>query len=84
MPGDLEHTGYHSLTGIRIAWIIPVVMATLRGYSQADFSVPDTICIDQEVIMENLSRDAETYYWNFCSGNLIYDPEGENLPNPEP
>ncbi len=82
MPGGLEHTGYRGLTGIRIAWIIPVVMAALKGYSQADFSVPDTLCIDQDVIMENFSRDADTYYWNFCSGNLVYDPQGENLPNP--
>ena len=25
----------------------------------------------------NLSRDASSYYWNFCSGNLSYVPEGE-------
>ncbi len=51
-------------------------------FGQADFSVPDTICIDDSVTIQNLSRDAQTYYWNFCSGNLIYNPEGNNLPNP--
>jgi len=50
--------------------------------AQADFSIPDTICIDNSVTIENLSRDADTYYWNFCSGNLINDPGGENFANP--
>jgi gliding motility-associated-like protein len=59
--------------------ILPMAMA---GYGQADFSIPDTICIDKSVTIENQSRDAETYYWNFCSGNLVYDPGGENIPNP--
>lgn len=28
---------------------------------------------------ENYSRDAASYYWNFCSGNLLYMPEGEKI-----
>lgn len=51
-------------------------------FCQADFSIPDTICINQSLTIENNSRQAGTYYWNFCSGNLILDPQGENLPNP--
>lgn len=49
--------------------------------AQALFTAQDTICIDDSVIISNQSRDASTYYWNFCSGNLAYNPEGENLPN---
>lgn len=64
-------------TLLRIFILIPWIT-----FGQANFSIPDTICIDDTLIIENLSRDAQTYYWNFCSGNLIYDPAGENLPNP--
>ena len=64
-----------------ILWIF-LVFLSWDSFGQADFSIPDTICIDDTLNIQNLSRDAQTYYWNFCSGNLIYDPAGENLPNP--
>ena len=67
-------------------WLKPTAIMLLlmaaKVYGQADFSIPDTICIDKSVTIENLSREAETYYWNFCSGNLINDPGGENFANP--
>ena len=49
-------------------------------FAQASFEVKDTVCIGEMIQITNLSRDAGTYYWNFCSGNLYYDPEGENMP----
>ncbi len=51
------------------------------GRAQVDFSVPDTVCIRDSMQAVNLSREASSYYWNFCSGNLAYVPEGENLTN---
>jgi gliding motility-associated-like protein len=62
--------------------LLLLVFLSWNSFGQADFSIPDTICIDDTLVIQNLSRDAQTYYWNFCSGNLIYDPAGENLPNP--
>ncbi len=59
-----------------------MLLAAGSAFGQADFAIPDTICINDSVVIDNLSRDAGTYYWNFCSGNLIHDPAGENLPNP--
>lgn len=50
--------------------------------SQISFEVSDTVCINDSVIITNTSREASTYYWNFCSGNLLYDPGGENIPDP--
>lgn len=50
-------------------------------YGQAYFTAPDTVCIDDSIMISNQSRDASTYYWNFCSGNLSYYPAGENLGN---
>jgi gliding motility-associated-like protein len=49
--------------------------------SQASFIIPDTICIYDSVIIINNSRTASTYYWNFCTGNIINAPQGENLQN---
>jgi gliding motility-associated-like protein len=49
--------------------------------SQVSFVIPDTICIYDSVIIINNSRTASTYYWNFCTGNIINTPQGENLQN---
>lgn len=48
---------------------------------QASFLIPDTICIYDSVTIINNSRTANTYYWNFCTGNIINTPQGENLQN---
>jgi gliding motility-associated-like protein len=58
------------------------LLAPEPAFPQASFEVRDTVCIDEMVTITNTSRDASTYYWNFCSGNLFYSPEGDNLPNP--
>ncbi len=68
--------------GLIIAAIAGILFLDFSGgniLAQADFSIPDTICINDSVVIQNLSRNADTYYWNFCSGNLIHDPGGENL-----
>lgn len=68
------------LTRILIIFIfLSFVITQING--QAIFSVPDTVCIDDTVVIKNESGNASTYYWNFCSGNLAYNPEGENLGN---
>ncbi len=46
-----------------------------------DFEIPDTVCINDSMQVINRSGDASSYYWNFCSGNLAYIPEGENMTN---
>ncbi len=55
-------------------------MMPLTVLSQASFVVKDTACMDETVSITNLSGDAGSYYWNFCSGNLYYPPEGNTLP----
>ena len=56
--------------------LIPVIT-----FSQVSFDVKDTACIDEMITITNNSRNADSYYWNFCSGNLYYTPEGDNLPH---
>jgi gliding motility-associated-like protein len=56
-------------------------MMPVIAFSQASFEVKDTACIDEMISITNNSREAGTYYWNFCSGNLYYSPEGTILPD---
>ena len=47
-----------------------------------DFSAPDTVCVGQNVSLNNLTGSCvTTNYWNFCSGNLDDTPIGTNLGN---
>jgi gliding motility-associated-like protein len=48
----------------------------------ADFSVTDTVCLGNPVIIQNYSQDATTYHWNFCSGNTYYQPVAKNIGDP--
>jgi gliding motility-associated-like protein len=67
---------------VRLAFIL-FILNTFKGYPQASFEVKDTICNNDSVYIINTSRQADTYYWSFCSGNLTYTPEGETLQNQE-
>ncbi len=60
---------------------VPILTTSFDCKAQAFFTAQDTICIDDSVSIFNRSREAATYYWNFCSGNLAYEPEGTNLSN---
>ena len=51
-------------------------------YAQANFFVKDTICSEEPFSPLNTSTGKpSTWFWHFCSGNLNYSPEGENLGN---
>ncbi|MEI8048077.1 MAG: SBBP repeat-containing protein, partial [Bacteroidota bacterium] len=47
----------------------------------ADFNLPDTVCVNQNISIQNTSTGGSSYYWNFCSGNLSTVPIGVNLGN---
>lgn len=47
-----------------------------------DFILPDSLCINKDVIITNLSQGATTYLWNFCSANVSQPPLGLNLDTP--
>ncbi len=82
----LKRAGRKTIDGLnrRVGSYLAIISLALpaQAFSQASFEVKDTVCIDEMITITNHSRDAGTYYWNFCSGNLFYSPEGENLPNP--
>lgn len=57
-----------------------LVNSTLSG-QVADFVIPDTVCINDDISIQNTSVGGSSYYWNFCSGNLAQTPIGINLGN---
>jgi len=55
------------------------IAATSQLYAQL-FTVPDTVCVNQNVtIINNTPLPDATYYWGFCSGYLSAMPEGSNM-----
>jgi len=47
----------------------------------ASFIIPDTVCVNQSITIQNTTTGGSTYYWNFCSGNLSNNPIGINMGN---
>src|SRR4051812_43331031 len=58
------------------------VFAQNRVNSVPSFSIPDTVCVNTPVSINNTSTDATSYYWNFCVANINTPPVGVNLNNP--
>ncbi|HPS62526.1 MAG TPA: gliding motility-associated C-terminal domain-containing protein, partial [Bacteroidales bacterium] len=49
----------------------------------ADFTIPDTVCEDNPVVISNVQPvNATSYQWNFCTGNASGVPDGVNIGNP--
>jgi gliding motility-associated-like protein len=59
-----------------------VAQVMKNSATSADFSIPDSACVDQPVIITNLSQGATTYFWKFCSGTTTQNPIGKNFGNP--
>jgi len=47
----------------------------------AQFTAPDTVCVNQPIHIQNTSTGGSNWFWNFCSGNLFSTPTFTNLPN---
>ncbi|OQP59962.1 hypothetical protein A3860_35560 [Niastella vici] len=48
----------------------------------AQFTTPDTVCVNTPVNITNLSLGASTYYWNFCVADVNTPPAAVNIGNP--
>jgi gliding motility-associated-like protein len=48
----------------------------------ADFSMPDTVCLNDDITISNLSQGATTYFWKFCTGDPLTNMQGIDLGNP--
>ncbi|MGN6213146.1 LamG-like jellyroll fold domain-containing protein [Parafilimonas sp.] len=48
----------------------------------ANFTGPDTVCINNPVQFSNLSAGASNYYWSFCTAGFNTTPLAKNIGNP--
>ena len=48
----------------------------------ADFTAPDTVYTGMPVNITNTTTGGSSWYWSFCSGNVLSDPVGTNIGNP--
>ncbi len=68
------------LQTLLLIWVL--FPATLLGQI-ADFTIPDTVCEDNPVVISNVQPvSATSYQWNFCTGNASGVPDGINIGNP--
>lgn len=42
----------------------------------ADFTAPDTVCVNTPVTITNLTQGASTWFWKFCPGTPLSNPYG--------
>lgn len=61
---------------------IMVLPAPALHAQVAGFTSPDTVYTNQPVTISNTSTGGTTWYWNFCPGNSLLNPEGTNIGNP--
>lgn len=70
----------------RMVILLCVFMIFTRGFAQPtvqpDFTIPDTVCINEPVTIVNNSVNASSYYWNFCVANINQSPTATNIGNP--
>jgi gliding motility-associated-like protein len=66
----------------RYPLLFSLLILNFSLFSQiADFNMPDTVCINQSISIQNTSTGGTSFYWNFCSGNLANTPLGLNMGN---
>lgn len=57
------------------------IVVTVPNIVEADFSVPDSVCVNEPINIQNLTRGGSNFYWNFCVADVNQTPVGENLGN---
>ncbi|TMI62425.1 MAG: gliding motility-associated C-terminal domain-containing protein [Bacteroidetes bacterium] len=68
---------------INFSVVITFLFITFEnGISQtASFIIPDTVCVNAPVNIQNTSTGATSHFWNFCVGNINQTPAAVNLGN---
>jgi len=65
----------------RIIWLLICLLGFLSIQIRAQcpypiFTIPDTICVNENLLLANTSSGAASYQWDFCSGELAGMVEG--------
>ncbi|WP_258101588.1 PKD domain-containing protein [Marinoscillum pacificum] len=59
-----------------------ILVASLPGSGQcldSDFGLDESVCLNENILLENATTGATSYNWDFCSGNLWQLPDSESL-----
>ncbi|SDF80687.1 T9SS type B sorting domain-containing protein [Chitinophaga filiformis] len=82
---NLDVGGYTILVadnaGCWLSRPVEVNMIVIPPPPMASFNIPDTVCVNTPIKIQNTSTGGSTYFWNFCSGNLFSTPVVSNLGN---
>jgi hypothetical protein len=57
------------------------LVVTTPDIVTADFSLPDTICVNTPVNITNLTKGGANFYWNFCEAGINETPSATNIGN---
>ncbi|MBK7965251.1 MAG: hypothetical protein IPK10_08100 [Bacteroidetes bacterium] len=66
-----------------IIWGLILIFSTTQGYSQCppnNFTISDTVCPTQSLIIDNSLSSATAFNWDFCTGDLDSLPTAVALP----
>lgn len=58
-----------------------IAISMTPAFLQAQFQVPDTVCVNAPVTISNPINNASSYYWSFCQADINLAPEGRSLGN---
>ena len=58
-----------------------VIVISFAQTSKADFNLPEEVCTDENIAVQNNSIDASTYLWDFCIGDLTANPVASGINN---
>ena len=59
--------------------VLTIAIAGLAQTPNADFSLPATVCTDENILLQNNSSNANSYLWDFCNEDLLVAPEVQEV-----
>jgi len=59
---------------IVLLWLLFSSIAALAQQPIANFNLPSTACLNQNIYLDNTSTNANGYEWDFCQGDLLTSP----------
>ena len=72
-------TIFHLLLLMLLAPLISFAQADRKLTVLANFSIPDTCCVNLPVNISNESKYDTAWYWRICTGNAVTNPNGIDL-----
>ncbi|MFH0893488.1 MAG: gliding motility-associated C-terminal domain-containing protein [Bacteroidota bacterium] len=65
----------------KIIILFSFLLTSSQSNAQAEFTLPDTVCVNELFTITNTSVGGTTFSWNFCSASINFAPSGTNMGN---